>query len=110
MASLEQKPKVEPDGIKLEARYRGGDSPAVPASPAESVPWLHVAVVAQASNLRAPLSVQEAALSDVLAADVGTPDDWVPRSAEYIRLTGTCEASRSRILGSRERAKRTVVL
>ena len=45
---------------------------------------------AQASNLSGTRVVHEVAPPCVCAADKGTPDDWVARREELIRLTGVC--------------------
>ena len=46
-----------------------------------------------ASNLWEPVSAAPPPPERVLDADAKTPDDWVPRSPELIRLTGEAPTS-----------------
>ena len=59
------------------------------------------AVVLEASNLSKAVSCARLPLERVLDADKETPDDWVPRSPELIRLTGAAHELARRIAASR---------
>ena len=52
-------------------------------------------VVQEACNLSGPVRYARPPPERVLEADEKTPDDWVPRSPELIRLTGAPRSHRA---------------